>query len=51
MKDYAVENTRNVVIVSHGGAGKTMLTEAMLFCRPCHGPHGQGRRRQHRNGF
>ncbi len=31
MKDYAVENTRNVVIVSHGGAGKTILTEAMLF--------------------
>jgi len=31
MKDYAVENMRNVVIVSHGGAGKTMLTEAMLF--------------------
>ena len=31
MKDYAIENTRNVVIVSHGGAGKTILTEAMLF--------------------
>ena len=31
MKDYAVENMRNIVVVSHGGAGKTTLTEAMLF--------------------
>ncbi|HLB25226.1 MAG TPA: GTP-binding protein, partial [Nitrospirota bacterium] len=31
MKEYAVENMRNVAIISHGGAGKTTLAEAMLF--------------------
>jgi len=31
MKDYAVENMRNIAVVSHGGAGKTILTEAMLY--------------------
>jgi len=31
MKDYIVEKLRNVCMLSHGGAGKTTLTEAMLF--------------------
>jgi elongation factor G len=31
MKEYAVENLRNVAVISHGGAGKTSLVEAMLF--------------------
>lgn len=31
MKDYAVEKLRNVCLMSHGGAGKTTLAEAMLF--------------------
>ncbi len=31
MKDYAVEKLRNVCLLSHGGAGKTTLAEAMLF--------------------
>lgn len=31
MKEYSTEAIRNVAIVSHGGAGKTMLTEAFLF--------------------
>ncbi len=30
MKEYTTEFLRNVAIVSHGGAGKTMLAEAML---------------------
>ena len=31
MKSYPTENIRNVVLVGHGGAGKTSLAEAMLF--------------------
>lgn len=30
MKVYETENIRNIAMVSHGGAGKTTLTEAML---------------------
>ena len=31
MKDYGTEKIRNVCLMSHGGAGKTTLAEAMLF--------------------
>ena len=31
MKNYTVDKIRNVGVVAHGGAGKTSLTEAMLF--------------------
>ncbi len=31
MKEYTTEFLRNVALVSHGSAGKTMLAEAMLF--------------------
>jgi elongation factor G len=31
MKRYPTENLRNLGIISHGGAGKTSLAEAMLF--------------------
>ena len=31
MKTYPTENIRNIVLVGHGGAGKTSLAEAMLF--------------------
>ncbi len=30
MKEYTTESIRNIALVSHGGAGKTMLTEAFL---------------------
>lgn len=31
MKDYATQFIRNIALVSHGGAGKSSLGEAMLF--------------------
>jgi len=31
MKNYPSENIRNVALISHGSAGKTSLTEALLF--------------------
>ena len=30
MKEYTTEFLRNIALVSHGGAGKTMLAEAFL---------------------
>src|SRR5262245_44200684 len=31
MKQYATENIRNLVLIGHGGTGKTSLAEATLF--------------------
>ena len=31
MKKYPIDKLRNLGLVSHGGAGKTSLAEAMLF--------------------
>ena len=31
MKEYSIDKIRNVVLVSHGDAGKTTLAEAMLY--------------------
>ncbi|MEK7873826.1 MAG: GTP-binding protein, partial [Chloroflexota bacterium] len=31
MQAYATDKIRNVILLSHGGAGKTSLAEAMLF--------------------
>src|SRR5262245_28273215 len=31
MKDYSVDHIRNITLVGHGGAGKTMFAEGCLF--------------------
>ena len=31
MKQYPIKNIRNVCLMSHGGAGKTSLAEAILY--------------------
>ena len=31
MEQYGLENIRNVALLSHSGAGKTSLSEAILF--------------------
>ena len=31
MKQYSLQDIRNVGVVGHGGAGKTSVAEAMLF--------------------
>ncbi len=31
MQQYGLENIRNVVLLSHCGAGKTSVSEAVLF--------------------
>jgi len=31
MKQYGIENIRNISLLSHGGAGKTSIAEAILF--------------------
>jgi len=31
LKDYNIENIRNICLASHGGSGKTTLAEAMLY--------------------
>ena len=31
MKDYSTENIRNIALIGHGGAGKTILGDAILY--------------------
>src|SRR5512136_476246 len=32
MKSYAANEIRNIVLIGHGGAGKTTLAEGILYC-------------------
>ena len=31
MKEYSIENIRNIALISHSGAGKTTIGDAMLY--------------------
>ena len=51
MKVYRTDEIRNVVLLGHGGSGKTSLVEAMALCIRCHESYGQGFRIQHGQRF
>ena len=45
MKSYSAEHIHNVALISHGGAGKTSLAEALLYLSGGAnrlGPRGRG---------
>ena len=48
MKEYRTEAIRNIALVSHSSAGKTMLAEAFLHVSGATTRLGQDRRRHHR---
>ncbi|HUE77993.1 MAG TPA: elongation factor G, partial [Longimicrobiales bacterium] len=42
-KEYATENLRNVVVLGHGGAGKTSLVDALCFVSGATRRHGSAK--------
>ena len=41
MKEYTTDKIRNIAMVSHSGAGKTTLAEALLAAKKVIEPDGQ----------
>ena len=41
MKEYPPDHLRNMAVIGHGGAGKTSLTEAMLYAAGATTRHGR----------
>lgn len=41
MKVYRTDEIRNVVLLGHGGSGKTSLVEAMAYVSGCNESYGK----------
>ena len=51
MKVYTTDRIRNVVVLGHGGSGKTSLVEALAYHGRHHQPPGQRGRRKYDQRF
>ena len=51
MKEYTTDSIRNIALVSHSSAGKTILTEALLHFTGATTRHGKNRRRDYDVGL
>ena len=51
MKVYRTDEIRNVVLLGHGGSGKTSLVEAMAYVSGAYEPYGKSLRQQIRSAI
>jgi len=51
MKEYEASNIRNLTLIGHGSAGKTILAESMLACGGAIHPNRKRRARKHGFGL
>ncbi len=51
MKEYATRNIKNIALLSHQGAGKTSLAEALLFVSGAIDKKGEVERKTTKSDF